>query len=145
MAKTNYSKVEVALEEGLRKMSVSKLCDLADIAAGIGHSSSEELGITHEQQALVRKIKLDLMRLHKKDRKIYSKLELKKSVITNQLENPNDLQDEDWENLKALRDRTETLIKVAYPEVSDDEIIERQQTRHITKRFNVNETWLPMK
>ncbi|MEC7839141.1 MAG: hypothetical protein VX777_03780 [Chlamydiota bacterium] len=145
MARTNYSKVEHALEEGLRKMSVTKLSDLADISAGIGHSKSEKQNSIEERQALIRMLKLDLMRLSKKDRKIFSKLGIKKDVLKEKLMNIDKITDKEWETLKKLREKTKKLIEEMYPQTSDEELIELQQERHINKRFNVNETWLPMK
>lgn len=146
MAKTNFSKVELALEEGLRKMTVSRLCELADISAGIGQSQEESKDtLTKAQRLLIRRIQLDLMRLRKKDSKIYAKLKIKKSELAKKFENPESLSKEDWKKLKALRKKTKAMIQTLYPESSDEELVEKEQERHVTKRFNVNEKWLPLK
>lgn len=145
MAKTNFSKVELALEEGLRKMTVSRLCELADIAAGIGQSEEQEDTLTKAQRLLIRRIQLDLMRLRKKDSKIYAKLKIKKSELTKKLDNPEGLSKDDWKMLRGLRKKTKEMIQTLYPKSTDEELIEQQQEKHITKRFNVNEKWLPLK
>lgn len=145
MAKTNFTKVELALEEGLRKMTVSRLCELADIAAGIGQSEQSEETLTKAQRLLIRRIQLDLMRLRKKDSKIYAKLKIKKSELTKKLEDPESLTKDDWKELKALRKKTKTMIETYYPKSSNEKLIEHEQERHVTKRFNVNEKWLPLK
>ncbi|MEM1282645.1 MAG: hypothetical protein AAGG81_03745 [Chlamydiota bacterium] len=126
-------------------MTVSRLCELADIAAGIGQSQEPEDSITKSQRLLIRRIKLDLMRLRKKDSKIYAKLKIKKSELKNQLDNAENLSKDDWKMLRALRKKTKAMIETLYPTSSDEELIEEQQERHITKRFNVNEKWLPLK
>ncbi len=126
-------------------MTVTRLCELADISAGIGQSQEPENTLTKAQRLLIRRIQLDLMRLRKKDNKIYTKLKIKKSELTKKFEHPENLTKEDWKMLRAIRKKTKTLIETIYPKKSDEELVEKEQERHITKRFNVNEKWLPLK
>jgi hypothetical protein len=144
MAKTNYTKVEHALEEGLRKMTVSRLGELADISAGIGQSDESKDKLTKPQRLLIRRVKLDLMRLSKKDKKIYAKLKLKKSELKKTFEDPESLSKDDWKKLRILRKKTKAMLETLYPKSSDEDLIEQEQEKHITKRFNVNEKWLPL-
>lgn len=144
MAKTNFSKVELALEEGLRKITVSKLCALADVAAGIGKSVTPQDEITKSQKTLIKRLDLDLMRLQKKEKKLYTKLKIKKSILKEKLSHPEKLTENDWKKLKSLHKKTQALIVEYYPELSDEEMIDKEQERHLTKRFNVNEKWLPL-
>lgn len=142
MAKTNFTKAENALDEGLRKISVSNLCRLADIAAQIGPPS--ESSPTKTQRLLIQHLKIDLLRLKKKDNKIYSKLHIKKETLNQQFAHPESLSPEEWQALEALRTQTKALIAEYYPNESNDELIAQEKNKHRNKRFNVKDTWLPL-
>lgn len=144
MAKTNFSKVESALDEGLRRMTVDKLCQLADIAAGIGQPSGGGVKLTQAHRQLMRQLKIDLARLRKKDSKIYAKLKIKKTDLDQMFEEPEKIQESDWHMLEELRSKTKTLVQEYYPKTSDTELIEEEQEKHMNKRFNVSDKWLPM-
>jgi len=145
MAKTNFTKVEDNLDKGLRKMKVSDLCQLADIAAGIGEAPSTSKGkLTKTQRLLIQHLKIDLMRLKKKEKKIYAKLQFKKEVLNKQLSEPDSLTKEEWKALHTLRKKTTELITEYYPNESNEELIEQEKTKHHNKRFNVKDTWLPL-
>ncbi len=144
MAKTNFSKVEQALEEGLRRMSISKLCDLADIAAGIGFSKTNTKDLSNSQIKLVRQVQRDLDRLVKKDKKLYVKLKLNSQELEHKLSNPDKLTENEWKGLEVLRKQTKKMIEELFPDTSDEEIIEQQKVSHVTRRFNVNNKWLPL-
>ena len=143
MAKTNFTKAESALDEGLRKMSVSNLCRLADIAANIGSPSSRS-SPTETQRLLIQHLKIDLLRLKKKDNKIYSKLHIKKEALNTQFAHPESLTPEDWNALEVLRTKTRELIAEYYPNESNEDLIEQEKSKHRNKRFNVKDTWLPL-
>ncbi len=145
MAKTNFTKVEQALEEGLRKMAISKLSDLADIAAGIGSSAGgENKKITATKRDLIKKIRLNLARLEKKDANIYQKLKVDKSRLEETFSDLKNLSDAEWKGLDDLKKTTDSLITEAFPPESDTSRIEKGRTLHKTKRFNVNDKWLPL-
>ncbi|MCB1111456.1 MAG: hypothetical protein H7A37_02830 [Chlamydiales bacterium] len=143
MAKTNFTKVEEILAAGLQKMKVERLCELADIAAGIGQKGSAPK-LSHDQKKLILSLKTDFLRLRKKDSKIFSKLNLKQEQILNQLEHPESLDQESWQQLEKIKGRTGKLVKELYPNLEDDKLIEEERDRHINKRFNINEKWLPL-
>jgi hypothetical protein len=144
MAKTNFTKVEKDLDKGLEKMKVSNLHDLADIAAGIGESSAKKSKITETQHLLVQHLKIDLKRLRKKEKKLYSKLQIKKEVIDKQLSAPESLSEEEWKDLASLRKKTSELIAEYFPDESNEELIEQEKIKHRNKRFNVKDNWLPL-
>lgn len=144
MAKTNFSKVETNLDKGLRKMKVSDLCRLADIAAGIGEAPQVKEKLSKSQKLLLQHLKIDLMRLKKKEKRIYSKLGIKKEALERQLNDPTSLTKEEWKALEELRDRTKSYIAEFYPDESNEELIEQEKIKHRNKRINVKETWLPL-
>ena len=143
MAKTNYSKVELSLEEGLRKMTVSKLCDLADIAMRSNDSNSGKK-LSKKQQTILNKITWGIKRLEKKERKIYEILHITKEKLQTQLQNPKSLSDAEWKELEQCSHDIKNLIKQYFPEENDEKIMEEQQTANKKKRININDQWLPL-
>lgn len=143
MAKTNYSKVELSLEEGLRKMTVSKLCDLADIAMR-SNDANPEKKLSKKQQTILNKITWGIKRLEKKERKIYEILHIPKEKLQTQLQNPKSLTDAEWKELEQYSHDIKNLIKQYFPEENDEKIMEEQQTANKKKRININDQWLPL-
>ncbi len=145
MSKTNFSKVESALEEGLRQISIQKLFELADEASGIVHKEKTDPSIaplTIEQKRLLRSLQLNLSRLEKVEKKIYTKIGTKKSTFKLLLSTPSE--PKSWTQLEEIHKKTEELVKQHFPVLSDEEQVEKELNRHLTKRFNVNEKWLPL-
>lgn len=153
MAKTNYTKVEEVLNEGLRKIKVNQLLEEADAAAAVGGSQemqeregapTDETGRTH----LIATLKHDLKQLHKQKHDPYEKLGLKKSELNKFLDNQEALTPQDWEMIKQLRKRIDEFkeeLAKNLPSTTDDDLIKQARRKHINKRFNVNEKWLPLK
>ena len=145
MAKTNYTKVEEALAEGLRKMQINELCELADIASGNKNSSSDDLHqLSRRYLILLRRLKMNIERLHRSDKGIYKSLKVKKKSLERQFKSPEKLTKEEWIALVKLYKQTQVLISKHFPHASDIEIIEQEQKKHINKRFNVKDDWLPL-
>lgn len=138
MAKTNFTKVEDALTEGLHKMKVEHLLELADLAAGTGIAKET----TNEQ--LIATLKHDVSWLPKKDRKIFEKAEIKKKELEKLLEKPEDLKDEDWKKLRQIKDKFDAEKEKIRAKSSDEDLVDKERKRHIKKRFNVSERWLPL-
>ena len=144
MGKTNFTKVEASLEEGLRKIEVEKLLTEADKASGIKAPLKEEI-LTKTQKQLIKDLELNLSRLREKDSKIYTKLKVKRSTIHKMITQAASLKEDDWKHLASLFKKTEMLIKEHFPNKDDDKLVESEKVRHVNKRFNVNEKWLPLK
>jgi len=144
MSKMNYSKIELAIEQVLQKIQIDLLSELADIAAGIGSRKKSKEKISKERKKLILALQLDIMRLLDKDTGIYAKLKIKKSTLDYIFAHPEEIKDDGWAKVEELCALTGKYILEYYPEVSDEEHIEIQQRRHINKRFNVSERWLPL-
>lgn len=143
----DFKKVEVILEEGLRLISISRLLNLADIAAGIGQSKISlrtKSSLDEDQKSILRGLELNLMRLRNEDSKIYAKLKIKKSSLDLVISHANELDESDWKKLAALYRKTNELILEYFPSQTDDDLIKKELERHINKRFNVSEKWLPL-
>lgn len=138
MAKTNFTKAEEALRETLEKMTRDKLLELA--------SSHEEGTISDEMKSriyLVFALHLELKRLARIDTKIYKKLEISKKKLEKLMTDPTALSEEDWDKVIQIKSQVDAYLK-EHPLPSDEKLIEEQRHRHLTKRFNVNEKWLPL-
>lgn len=139
--KTNFTKMEGALSEALHKLRVEKLLILADEASGKPLSSSE----TQMRLVFVKNLEFALKRLYHHDRDIYKKLGIKKKEFQPLLSDPVHLTKEAWEIIVQLKKKVDALLKELPPqESSDEELVEQQRKRHIKKRFNVSERWLPL-
>lgn len=144
MGKTNFTKVEASLDEGIRKIEVERLLIEADKASGKKTPPKEEK-LTKDQKKLIKDLQLNLTRLRSKDNKIYTKLKVKHSTIQRMIDQAPELKELDWKHLASLFKKTEALIKELFPEKADDNLVEGEKVKHINKRFNVNEKWLPLK
>jgi len=155
MGKTNFTKVEEALAAGLTKMNLNNLGKLADVAKQFGDPELRPFA----EQALEAADKTKLEKtttlyhvLHGiktiKDKKFYEDIGISRDDIAKILEKPNNITPEDYEKLLVIKakilDRKKQLME-ANPEKSDDQLVSKERKKHINKRFNVNEKWLPLK
>jgi hypothetical protein len=149
MAKTNFTKVEEALDEGLRKITINRLLQLADVAAGIGQTKPQTKERDEETHAhIIASIQRDLKFIVKKDPSVFSKIGFKKKDVKDFIDRAHALTPEEWEALKKIQEKVESykkeLVK-SLPKTSNEDLIEGERVKHINKRFNVNEKWLPLK
>ncbi len=150
MSKTNFTKVEEALAEGLRKIELEKLRQEAKARKQQAESPatppSPELDAEHRRKKHA--LKLTLKWLLKQDKGIYSKLKTSEKEVKRLLEGPGELSEFDWEVLEMILTRADTIkkeMKKKAGALEDEELVEEQRTKHLTKRFNVNDKWLPLK
>jgi len=149
MSKTNYSKVEKALDDGLQKMVASQLLDLADAASNMGKPiPSEQLPSLEMRTATLKSLDRDLKKLHRKDAGVYKKVGFVRSALKKLIDHPDTLTPEDWKQVKKIKEKVEVYKKElakTLPQTSDDTLVESERVKHINKRFNTNENWLPLK
>lgn len=138
MAKANYTKVEEALNEGMLKMTMQQLHALAD-------GKTDEA--RKNQGKLLAILKIDLRWIAKTDPSLFTKLAIKKDEIKKLFENPSSITPEDWKNLIELKERIDQCKKELFaskPGETNEQIIEKERVKHVNKRFNTNEKWLPL-
>jgi hypothetical protein len=144
MGKTNYTKVEEALAEGMRKMEVDKLLQATENSAKT--QAGEKVDSVHLQR--LKKIDLDLKTLEKQGKKPYAYFKIKPEEIKQFLKNPTLLTPQDWEKIKSIKEQI-TIYKGELEKVKlesiDDEIITKEVKKQKTKRFNINEKWIPLR
>ena len=142
MAKTNFTKVEEALREGLDKMLKEKLLEEADLAQGKKPSKQ------HAVDQLIAKIRQEIKILHKHDKEIFLKIGVDEKIIHNLLTSNKPITKKDWQVLQAILKKIElyrTELEKSFPKPSDEELIEQETKKHLNKRFNINDKWLPLK
>ena len=153
MGKTNYTKVEEALAEGLRKHEVDKLLSIADENSGKNPKPSgtpqetekAKVSTIHLQRLL--KVDADLQTLEKKGKLPYARLKIDKEEIKKFVSNPADLTPNDWEKIKTIKEQiaayqAELERRVARP--TEEDFVKQQSKKQKSKRFNVNEKWIPL-
>lgn len=153
MSHINFTKIEQLIDESLRKMSIERLLYLADVATNIGQfvgirqrseenkNGNQEI---HQKQKATAKLYTNLLKLSEKDSKIYAKIQIKKSSVDRLIEKADSLTEQEWVVVRALLEETNELMKQYYPHISDEDLIENEIQRHINKRLNINEKWLPL-
>lgn len=148
MTKTNYTKVEEILEQGLRKMSINKIFEDSEKAIKQKGESKPESDLDKEKALFIANLKRDLKKLdYRAHMKFYSSLGMKKSELKKKIAAPNLLKPEDWEAIMAIKkkiDLYKAQLSTQIPEMELSQAIDEERTKHINKRFNVNEKWLPL-
>lgn len=147
MGKTNFTKVEEALAEGLLKMSVKQFLSLADTASKKNTSTGESKPAEDLQRKLIASLKIEISYLYKKDHSLFEKLPFKASTYKKFIEDPTKLTAEEWEGVKQLKILLEAYKKneaSKTPPASDEELVENERVKSVNKRFNVRDKWLPL-
>lgn len=146
MAKADFTKVEKALEEGLSQITSKRLLDEA---AALNPTGKKKSAPPKPQEALIvlQQIKGELLHLEKTDADIFKKIGMKKGAFKKLLESSAKLTPEEWAHIKEIRTKVEQYkreIAAKLPHQSDEEIVQKERVKHINKRFNVREKWLPL-
>lgn len=146
MPKINFGKVEEQLVAGLRKMQVQKLLEeakqaqergqLAALPAEEPKAKAEPVAVVADKQATKQKlqsaVKSNLERL------------LKKADNKPLVENPGEVNAEEWQSLKKMSKELKEEEKAASEPDKNEALLAEQQKRSLNKRFNVQEKWLPL-
>jgi len=158
MSKTNFTEVEKRLIEGLRKMFIQRLLEMADAATRGGKPSEpvevkpsgEKVIATSREESrknILRALRRNLDRLMGKEEEWQEKIGISKQEAKRLVEEPEKLTPEDWEKVKSLKEQMESHEKELRQPIEKDaneKIVEAERIKHINKRFNVREGWLPL-
>ncbi|HRD55328.1 MAG TPA: hypothetical protein PLC42_02920 [Parachlamydiaceae bacterium] len=145
MAKTNFTKVEEALAEGMRKMTMEHVHALADSISEINAKGFEKTE-AETKNKLIAILKFELNWLGKQDPELHKKLGIKRSEIKKLIDKKEKLTAENFEKIKSIKEKLEQLKKELNEKSpqTNEELIEKERTKHINKRFNKNDNWLPL-
>lgn len=151
MGKVNFKKAEHLLEEGIRSYGVKQLLFLAELSASFGKNRKLSKANAFDDKEIKAISLMTLARnvkeLTKRDKDALKHLGIKKREIEKYVDNPELLTAEDWEKVDQIRRRLADYRKEMqkkFEKVSDEDIINSERKKHINKRFNVNNTWLPL-
>lgn len=158
MAKTNYTKVEEIMEQGLRKMSINQVFDdsgkaekkprQTPLADQEEKTKDVDNQLNRAQIRLISALKRDLKYLHYRDHTdFYASLGMKKSTLKKKIETPSALKGEEWEAIKKIKQKIDLYraeLSKQIPEVELSQEVDEERIKHVNKRFNVNNKWLPL-
>jgi len=149
MAKTNFSKVEMILNEGLLQVQVKNLLELADIASGKSEAAKENpTRVSQARRAIARMLQHEIGYIYKSNSGIYMILGIDRDKLFKIFDNSDNITPEDYEYISKLKKTVDTYRKSIQGSVTpqeNEELIEKQKKHHINKRFNVNDKWLPLR
>lgn len=141
MTKTNFTKVDEALSKALFKMSIDKLWEST-------RSDEEEdpaQALLQVRKKMAKSIARRLNFFSKRDAEFYTKIQYDKEELRKLLQRPSLFSEDDLKFLQTLTERLDQFRKSEnYPDLDDEMIVELERKKHINKRFNTNEKWLPL-
>lgn len=145
MSKVNFSKAEQALTDTLQKIYKDQIAELAIIATLVN--------IPHPQLAqekideTLNKLKTEVQHLKDHDPKLYARLNMTKKE-EQLIFSSTPMKPKSWARLGLLKNKIDELKKELYGEMVADETISKQieeeRKKHINKRFNIRDNWLPL-
>ena len=147
MPKVNFSKVEKSFDRALQKLVINHLSELAAIANVIHDPQSNITSKTIEE--IIGRFQKELKKLKKRDSKLFEKLNLSPEDESRFNRPASEFLQEDWLRLKALKMRITELKHELYRqkriECANMTIqVDQERRRHINKRFNIRDGWLPL-
>jgi hypothetical protein len=146
MPKVNFSKVENAFDKALQKLLINHISELAAIANVIQDPQANLASKTIED--IISRFQKELKKLKKQDSKLYERLNLSTEVEERFALPSKEFLQDDWLRLKELKLRIDELKHELYGQESLDVEYENQvskeRRRHINKRFNIRDGWLPL-
>lgn len=140
MAKTNYNRVEDALKKGLEKIKVETLLEETE-SHKTSDKSKKERKLSPKQMLLL--LKQDLKQIEKTEPKIYETLGIERKRIATLLKDPSQIGEKEAEEIRALYEKSRPL-KEKLVDKPSEEILAAEIDRHIYKRHNVKEKWIPL-
>jgi len=147
MAKTNYEKVMSVLDDEIKKLQVSELLQESDIVSGkTTLQEAEKLQGERQKKLLLKAIDLQLKDLPLDSAGLKEKLGIHLDGVKKLLKHPDLIQEEHWTALAKISKKLNAYMNEQAPNKIDNEkLVEEQRKRHINKRYNIQEKWLPLK
>lgn len=146
MTKINFTKAEKAFDNAIQKLIIDHLFDLASLADAV-----EEPALysnTPQIQEVIERFHKELKKLKKKDQKLYEKLDILPEEELRLSATPENFNQTDWLRVKNLKEKIECLKKELYGEevvqIENENQVSKERKKHINKRFNIREGWLPL-
>ncbi len=140
MGKSDYSKAEDAFGKEMEKIKIERIRKLAE--------GPEEHANDLNPSQMMLLVNHHLKWMKKQDKDIFKNIKLSKKEVddlTNFVQkNRENLKTEEIERVKMMYKHVEDYKEKNYPAPKDDEHIGTEKGRHIYKRHNISEKWLPL-
>lgn len=156
MAKTNFTKVEELLQDSIVKKQVQNWGKMADIAQKVERPEMRKLvekatfaaeKVETDRKALIHALTRAIKDF--KDPKFYEAIGIPADDLDVLLKKSKELKAEEWNRLQEIRGKVAAYkkneIEQHVDESGDDAIVNAERRKHINKRFNVRDKWLPLK
>lgn len=155
MPKNNYEKVDAAMDSGLLEIKAKQWLKESELKSKLKEapenlrSARERLAEVAEERRKERRLTIaatqfEVDRLFIKNRHLYTTLGTYHDEFTDLLAHA-ELDDDKWKRLLEIRDKLMAYKKELDKKlVSDDKIVESERKKHINKRHNVKDGWLPL-
>lgn len=158
MAKTKYDQVESAVDDGLLKIKAEQLIENSEVASKTKNvpknlqstrKKLEELSSKKKQERrlIAAAMQYDVERLFKRKTHLYTEIGTYHDEFTELVKHTDSMDEEKWKRLLEIKEKLDEIKKKADEEKNsqtDDTIVEQQRKKHINKRFNVSDKWLPL-
>lgn len=148
MGKTDYTKTENLLSEALLKMSVDELLHLADQASSFKHPQANSSVPSLQARTIILSfMEHDLELVSRVQGAHLQELGITPAELKAFLKGVKELTQQDWAKLKVIRERLLAYKKELWdkiPHLSDEDLVQRERKKHINKRFNTRDKWLPL-
>lgn len=146
MSKVNFSKVEKSFDRALQKIFIENLSELAAIANLIQDPKNSICSKTIEE--IIGRFQKELKKIKKKDPFLFNKLNISSEEEERFNRSALEYTQEDWLYLKSLKLRIDELKRELYGQetinAENDNQVAKERRRHINKRFNIRDGWLPL-
>ncbi|MBT3393534.1 MAG: hypothetical protein HN411_00275 [Waddliaceae bacterium] len=162
MAKTNYGEMEKSISRTLKKYKRDELLVQADEAQK--ELKSKKKNETRRKEATTKKervqatkeevkekafdaIKKKLSMLNNRSKRVlFEKLNLNKEELKKYISDHNKLSREDWKMIKQIQKQISTYSENIenFEQEFNDKIINSEKNKHVNKRLNVRDNWLPL-
>jgi len=146
MPKVNFSKVEKSFDRALQKLLINNLSELAAIANVI---QAPQKSISNKSiEEIIGRFQKELKKIKKQDPVLFGKLNLSEEEEGRFARPVGEYIQEDWLRLKTLKLRIDELKRELYGQeiidAENDNQVAKERRRHINKRFNIRDGWLPL-
>lgn len=157
MPRNNYEKVDSAMEAGLLRIKAEKLVKESEKKSNVNsapenlRSAREKLAEVADQRKKERRLlatgmRVDIDLYFVKDRQLYTKLGTYHEEFMDLVAKSDSMDEEKWKRLMEIKEKLDAYKKEKNKKAPNDEkLIELERKKHINKRHNIKDNWLPLR
>ncbi len=141
MGRTNFRKAEDSFAETMNRFAKEQLLAEADQAKGV--AAKEPQGI--ERKRLLKILLVKMKRVAQTQPELYNSLGVTRKELQGWAIDPSKMSEEEWKKLEKAYEILTKTAEEKVPESVNDTLVQEERHKHINKRFNVNDRWLPLR